>query len=187
MSIITTIAIAVALSMDAFAVAIVNGATLSKLRIHHALNMAFFFGAFQALMPIIGWLAGRSVYTYIEPIDHWIAFILLSGIGIKMIYESFKIKTLEEKKSPINMFVLVILSIATSIDALAVGISLSFIDSIAIPAITIGMTTFLFSYIGIYIGKRIGHLFENKITFIGGVLLILIGVKILLEHLSHTG
>jgi putative Mn2+ efflux pump MntP len=146
--------------------------------------MALFFGGFQALMPLIGFMAGLSVKEHIEFCDHWIAFGLLAAVGAKMIYESFKIKSIEEKFDPSNIFVLLMLSVATSIDALAIGITLSLITSSIITAvIIIGLITFVLSYFGVYIGKRFGHFFENKIEAVGGIILIGIGVKILFEHL----
>lgn len=175
--------IAVALSMDAFAVAVASGFTIKKMRVHHALRMALFFGGFQAIMPIIGWTAGRTISGYISGFDHWIAFGLLSIAGAKMIYESFKLKE-ERTIDPRKLTILFALAIATSIDALAVGVSLSFLDvNVVEPAIIIGVITFLFSFAGVYIGKKFGHVFESKIEILGGVILIAIGVKILVEHL----
>ena len=146
--------------------------------------MAFFFGGFQALMPLIGSLAGISVKEYVADYDHWIAFALLSAVGAKMIYESFKITPAEENFNPENILVLLVLSVATSIDALAVGITLSFLQvSIAIAVIIIGLVTFVLSYLGVLIGRKFGHFFENKIEALGGLVLIGLGAKILFEHL----
>ncbi|MFC1605187.1 manganese efflux pump MntP family protein, partial [Planctomycetota bacterium] len=143
MELITIIVIAVGLAMDAFVVSIVSGAAYKQLHVKHALRMALFFGAFQAFMPLIGSLAGLSFKDYIADYDHWIAFALLAAVGGKMIYESFKIKSIEENPDPSNVFVLLVLSIATSIDALAIGITLSLIiSSIAVAAIIIGLITF---------------------------------------------
>lgn len=168
--------------MDAFAVSITSGITVRHLRIKHALKIALFFGFFQAIMPIIGWLSGMSLRNIISGFDHWIAFGLLSIIGCKMIYESFKLK--KEKINPQNIYILFILSIATSIDALAVGLSLSFLKvAIILPAIIIGVVTFLLSFFGVYVGNKVGHFFERKIEMIGGLVLIGIGLKILIEHL----
>lgn len=184
MHLLTIIVIAVGLAIDAFAVSIVSGGAYKQLHIKHALRMALFFGGFQAIMPLIGFLAGLSVKRYIEVYDHWIAFGLLSAVGGKMIYESFKIRTIEEKFDPSNLFVLLVLSVATSIDALAIGITLSFITSSIIAAvIIIGVVTFVLSYLGVCIGKRFGHFFENKIEAVGGLVLIGLGIKILIEHL----
>jgi putative Mn2+ efflux pump MntP len=178
------IVIAVGLAMDAFAVSIVSGSTYKQLHIRHALRMAAFFGGFQAFMPLIGSLAGLSLKEYITTYDHWIAFGLLSAVGGKMIYESFKIKSVEDNPDPSSILVLLVLSVATSIDALAIGVTLSLItSSIALAVVIIGLTTFVLSYFGVLIGKRFGHFFENKIEILGGLILIAIGVKILVEHL----
>ena len=165
-------------------VSIVSGSAYKQLHVKHALRMAVFFGSFQAVMPLIGFMAGLSVKEYIERYDHWIAFGLLSAVGCKMIYESFKINSIEEKFDPSNIFVLLVLSVATSIDALAIGITLSLItSSIILAVIIIGLVTFVLSYFGVYIGKRFGHFFENKIEAVGGLVLIGLGIKILIEHL----
>jgi putative Mn2+ efflux pump MntP len=184
MELITIIVIAVGLAMDAFVVSIVSGGTYRQLHVKHALRMALFFGAFQAFMPLIGSLAGLSLKECIQDYDHWIAFALLAAVGVKMIYESFKIKAVEENPDPSNIFVLLVLSVATSIDALAIGITLSLItSSIALAATIIGLITFALSYAGVLIGKRFGHFFENKLEAFGGLFLIGIGIKILCEHL----
>jgi len=185
MDIITIIFIALGLAMDAFAVSITSGLTIKSLKIHNALKIAIFFGSFQAVMPLIGWLAGRSLRDFISGVDHWIAFGLLSIIGCKMIYESSKMELNKKKINPLNVYVLLMLSVATSIDALAVGLSLSFLNvSIVLPAIVIGIVTFLLSILGVYFGNRFGHYFERKIEIIGGLILICIGIKILIEHLT---
>ena len=170
--------------MDAFAVSIVSGIAYKRLEVKHALRIAVFFGGFQALMPLVGYLAALSIKEYITGYDHWVAFGLLSAVGGKMIYESFKIKPTNGNFNPANIFVLLVLSVATSIDALAVGVTLSFItSSVIIAAAIIGLVTFALSYIGVFIGGRFGHFFENKIEAIGGLILIGLGLKILLEHL----
>ena len=180
---LTIIVIAVGLAMDAFVVSIVSGSAYKQLHVRHTLRMALFFGAFQAFMPLIGSLAGLTLRDYITDYDHWIAFGLLAAVGGKMIYESFKIKSVEENPDPSNIFVLLVLSVATSIDALAVGITLSLIaSSIIAAAMIIGLITFALSYLGVYIGKRFGHFFESKMEVLGGVILIGIGIKILIEH-----
>ena len=184
MELITIIVIAVGLAMDAFVVSIVSGAAYKQLHVKHALRMALFFGAFQAFMPLIGSLAGLSLKDYIADYDHWVAFALLAAVGGKMIYESFKIRPIGENPDPSNVFVLLVLSIATSIDALAIGITLSLIiSSIAVAVIIIGLITFVLSYTGVLIGKKFGHFFENRIEALGGLVLIGIGIKILCEHL----
>lgn len=175
--------IALGLAMDAFAVSITSGFAIKYIKIKNALMIAIFFGLFQAIMPVVGWLAGYTLKDFISGIDHWIAFGLLSIIGVKMIYESFKLSD-KERVDPLNVSVLFVLSIATSIDALAVGISLSFLNiSIALPSIIIGIITFLLSFMGVYIGNKLGHFFEKKIEILGGIILIAIGIKILIEHL----
>lgn len=187
MDLLTIVLIAIGLSMDAFAVSIANGLAIKRLHVTHALRLAVFFGGFQAGMPILGYLAGTSVREHIVAIDHWIAFILLSIIGGKMIHEAFSMDEENgEERAPSGetLYNLLVLSIATSIDALAVGISLSFLNvDIVTPAVIIGIITFLFSFAGVYLGNRVGHLFERKIEILGGLILIGIGVKILVEHL----
>ena len=175
---IVTILIALGLAMDSFSVSITRGLTNTQTRMSiEALKVAFFFGLFQGIMPVMGWLAGVSLVDFISGFDHWIAFGLLTFIGLRMIYES---TTAESKKmvSSSSFSVLIMLSIATSIDALAVGLSLSFLEvSIITPAIIIGITTFSLSFLGVYIGKKFGGFFE-KIGVLGGVILIVIGIKI---------
>jgi len=184
MGLITITIIAVGLAMDAFAVSIVSGSVYKQLKIKHAFRMAVFFGGFQAIMPLIGSLAGISVKEYVTNYDHWMAFALLSAVGAKMIYESFKIAPAEENFNPENILVLLVLSVATSIDALAVGITLSFLQvSIAIAVVIIGLVTFILSYLGVLIGRKFGHFSENKIEALGGLVLIGLGAKILFEHL----
>jgi len=184
MELITVIVIAIGLAMDAFAVSIVSGSVYRQLHIKHALRMAAFFGGFQALMPLIGSLAGLSAKDYIIDYDHWVAFVILGAVGGKMIYESFKIKSVENNYDPASIVVLLFLSVATSIDALAVGLTLSLITHSIVLAVTVmGLITFVLSYLGVWIGKRFGHFFENKIEILGGLILIGLGIKILIEHL----
>jgi putative Mn2+ efflux pump MntP len=185
MKLLTILFVAVGLAMDAFAVSIVTGSVYKELHVKHALRMALFFGGFQAVMPIIGFLAGLSLRDYITAFDHWIAFGLLSFVGGKMIYESFKIEAAERNRDPSNFMILLGLSFATSIDALAVGITLSLLKGPIAPAVTIiGLVTFTLSYAGVSLGKRFGHFFESKIEVVGGLILIAIGLKILIEHLT---
>ena len=184
MGLFTIIVIAIGLAMDAFAVSIVSGSAYKQLKIKHAFRMALFFGAFQALMPLIGSLAGMSVREYIAGYDHWIAFGLLSAVGAKMIYESFKITPAKENFNPSNIWGLLVLSVATSIDAFAIGITISLLPvSIAMAVVIIGLVTFAISYLGAFLGKKFGHFFENKIEAVGGLILIGLGVKIVFEHL----
>ena len=185
---LTIFAVGISLAMDAFAVSVVCGVVFGKLHILHALRMALFFGAFQSLMPLLGFVAGKTFEGFIGHYDHWVAFILLTIIGGKMIYEAFKIEEVEKKPAdPSNLIALLILSIATSIDALAVGFTLSLITrSIALAVGLIGLITFVLSYAGYLIGKRFGHFLENKIEIVGGVILIAIGAKIFIQHLMTS-
>ncbi len=184
MSVIAVILTALGLAMDAFAVSIASGITMQRLKFGHAAKIAVSFGLFQAVMPVLGWLAGLNLRDFIQHIDHWLAFGLLSFIGIKMIYESTKLEAVEKRKDPLRLPVLFVLSLATSMDALAVGLTFAFLKiSIAAPAITIGIITFLLSLLGVYIGGKFGHFFEKKIEALGGIILILIGIKILAQHL----
>ena len=181
---LTLIAIAVGLSMDAFAVSVASGIAIKNLKLHHAVRIALSFGAFQAVMPVIGWYVGRSVAEVISPWDHWVVFGVLVFIGGKMIIESFKIEAVERPANPLNVWVLLVLSIVTSLDALAVGFSFAFlVTDIITPVIIIGAVTFILCLIGIAIGDKLGHFFEKKIEIVGGLVLIAIGVKILFEHL----
>ena len=182
MEMITVIAIAFGLAMDAFVVSLTSGIAIRHLRIKHALKIAIFFGSFQAIMPLIGWLAGLSLRDFISGVDHWISFGLLSLIGCRMIYES--IRPSEREINPLSIHVLLMLSVATSIDALAVGVSLAFLRiAIVPPIVVIGTVTFLLSFLGVFAGNRFGHLFGNKVEIVGGLILIAIGTKILVEHL----
>ena len=184
MEIITITVIALGLAMDAFAVSIVSGSAYKQLNIKHAFQTAFLFGGFQAIMPLIGALAGLTVKQYIADYDHWLAFGLLTVVGGKMIYESFKIRPTGKNFDPSNIFVLLILAVATSIDALAVGITLPFLNvPIPVAVIIIGLITFALSYLGVFLGKRFGHFFESKIEAAGGLVLIALGTKILIQHL----
>ena len=182
MDFVTVILIAIGLSMDALAVAIAKGISISKNRRKSALLIASLFGGFQALMPVIGWLAGLGLRDIIMGIDHWIAFGLLGFIGAKMIYDSTKSE--DGKDENITMVVALTLAIATSIDALMVGLSFAFLEtSILIPILIIGTVTFALSFVGFIFGSRMGSIFGKRIKILGGLILILIGVRILLEHL----
>ena len=185
MNLVTIVIIAIGLAMDAFAVSIATGAAYKKLPTDHALRMALAFGSFQAIMPVLGWLAGWTLRNVIRDYDHWVAFALLGCIGCKMIYESFKIKQAQQRSDPLSTTMLLILAVATSIDALAVGVTFSFLlaGSLLIAVIIIGAVTFALSYAGFHIGKRFGHFFETGIEAIGGLVLLGIGIKILVEHL----
>jgi len=180
MNIVTILIISVGLAMDAFAVSISSGIAIKKLNIKNFIKIGSFLGVFQGIMPVLGWSFGKFFSKYIENYSKWIAFFLLLLIGGKMIYESFIIKENEEEKDVLSMINLLFLAIATSIDALVVGITFSVLKiDIIKPAIIIGGVTFVMSVIGVYIGNKLGDLFENKIEIVGGVILILIGIKIL--------
>jgi len=184
MDLLTLIVIAVGLSMDAFAVAVASGIAIKELRVAHALRMALFFGGFQAIMPVIGWLAGRGVAEFIAPWDHWVVFAVLVLIGAKMIVEAFRIEAAGKPTNPFNVTILLVLAVATSLDALAVGFSFAFlVVDILFPVVIIGAVTFILTLIGVAVGNRLGHFFEKRIEILGGLVLIAIGVKILLEHL----
>ena len=180
---IITILIALGLAMDSFSVSITRGFNTKNRLSIEALKTGFFFGLFQALMPVLGWLAGLSIINLISGFDHWIAFGLLVFIGVRMIYESVS-RDSKQVVSSSSFKVLIMLSIATSIDALAVGLSLSFLDTSIVPAaIIIGIITFFLSFFGVYMGKKFGSYFE-KIGILGGIILIVIGLRIIIEHLG---
>ena len=179
----------VGLSMDAFAVSVCKGLGMRKLDKKQALIIGLYFGGFQALMPFIGWLLGSQFQQYITSIDHWIAFILLGFIGGKMMVEAVREwneeETVEVMDAPIDHKNMFVLAVATSIDALAVGITFAFLNTPIIEAITIiGITTMVLSIIGVIVGNFFGSRYKSKAEFIGGLILVLLGLKILLEHLG---
>lgn len=186
MQLVNISAIAVALAMDAFAVSIVAGVKLKDVSFRQTFRLAWHFGFFQALMPVIGWGAGVSVRTYIERYDHWIAFGLLTFVGIKMIREAFQHEKEEKSpKDPTKGMTLVVLSVATSVDALAVGFSISMLNiSIWTPAVIIGIVAGLFTIIGLQIGKRVGSAVRLGLyaEIVGAIVLFAIGLNILHEH-----
>jgi putative Mn2+ efflux pump MntP len=186
MQLLTLIGIAVGLAMDAFAVSIAVGLSLKHVSLRQTFRLAYHFGLFQALMPIIGWLAGRSIERWIGPVDHWIAFVLLGAIGGRMIYEALSEDAEDvERKDPTKGASLVVLSVATSIDALAVGLSLALLGvEIWYPALVIGLVAFTFTVVGLHLGRRFGTLLGRRVEIVGGVVLIAIGVRILVEHLA---
>ena len=183
----------VGLSMDAFAVSVCKGLGMRKLNKKQAVIIGLYFGGFQALMPLIGWLLGSQFQKYITSIDHWIAFILLTLIGGKMILDVIKEKGENEEVCPddsvrIDLKEFFLLAVATSIDALAVGITFAFLQVKLASSVTIiGCITFCFTIAGVLIGNVFGTKFKDKATILGGVILIAIGVKILLEHLGIFG
>ena len=175
--------IAVGLSMDAFAVSVCKGLSVRKVELRHALLAGLYFGGFQFLMPVIGWLLGVRFEQLIQSIDHWIAFGLLTVIGLSMIRESRS--KAEELNDDFGFKTMLLLAVATSIDALAIGVTFAFLQVSILPAAgLIGVTTFLLSALGIWIGSVFGARFKSGAELAGGVILILIGLKILLEHLE---
>ena len=179
--------IGVGLSMDAFAVAICKGLAMRRIHWGHTTVIALFFGGFQALMPFLGWAIGLGFEGLISAYDHWIAFGLLLLIGGKFLYDAFKEDDGEGEACDIALDVkeLFMLAVATSIDALAVGVTLAFLKvNVAEACTLIGTTTFLISLLGVVVGNFFGARFQKKAEIAGGVILILIGVKILLEHLG---
>ncbi len=183
MDFITLILIAIGLSMDSFAVSLANGLTIKDLNAKRILLISFSLAFFQSLMPLIGWFAGVGVEKHIREFDHWIAFFLLLLIGGKMIYEALQ-KSGHEKNTELKMMKLVAQSLATSIDAFAVGISFALLNlSIIKPILLIGLVTFLLSIIGLQLGKYFGRKIGKSVEIFGGVVLIGIGVKILIQHL----
>lgn len=180
--------IGVGLSMDAFAVSVCKGLAMEKINKKQAVVIGLYFGGFQALMPLLGWLLGVRFQKYIVSIDHWVAFVLLVFIGGKMILEAVRDKEDQEigqKDLPLNHKEMLIMAVATSIDALAVGISFAFLDVPIVEAVTIiGCTTFVLSVAGVVVGNFFGTRYKKKAEIFGGVILILIGLKILTEHLG---
>jgi len=184
MGILEMLLIGIGLAMDAFAVSICKGLSMKKIDLKKTCIIGLYFGIFQAGMPIIGYFLGIGFENFVTQIDHWIAFILLGFIGANMIREALSKKE-EEVNSDISFKTMIILSIATSIDALAVGITFAFLNvNIMISASIIGVITFILSAIGVVIGNKFGNKYEKKAELFGGVVLILMGVKILLEHLN---
>ena len=179
----------IGLAMDAFAVSVCKGLGMRRLNKKQTLIIGLYFGGFQALMPLIGWLLGSQFQKYITSIDHWIAFILLSFIGGKMMIEAIREwneeETVDVMDAPLDHKNMLVLAVATSIAALAVGITFAFLDTPIIEAITIiGITTMVISIIGVVVGNFFGSRYKSKAEFIGGLILVLLGLKILLEHLG---
>ena len=185
MSIIELILIAIALSMDAFAVAVTSGIVAEKHTARQVVRLGLFFGGFQFLMPVIGWFLVSRVSGYIEAVDHWIAFGLLAFIGVRMIIGAVKHKDDDAPpRDPFSYKTLLIMAIATSIDALAVGASFALTEvNIWTSCAVIGVITFGLSVLGVFIGKKVGQLFQKRAEIVGGAILVAIGVKILIEHL----
>lgn len=184
MNLLSIALIGISLAMDAFAVSVTNGMAMKKVKVKEALRIAICFGIFQGIMPFLGWLIGTSFKDYITTIDHWIAFILLGVLGGKMIYESLKGDEEDEVKE-LTLKVLILLAIATSIDALAVGITFAFLQVAVLEAcILIACITFFICFAGVFLGNLCGGLFKNKAEIFGGAILIIIGFKILAEHMQ---
>ena len=184
MSLLELFIIAVGLSMDAFAVSICKGLSVPKMKLGHAVTCGIYFGGFQALMPAVGYLLGSQFEALITRIDHWIAFILLGIIGINMIRES-KEEDAEKLDSSFGAKAMLPLAVATSIDALAVGVTFAFLKVNIVWAVTfIGVVTFIFSAVGVKVGNVFGMRYKARAELAGGVILVLMGCKILLEHLN---
>ena len=179
------IVIAIGLSADCFAVALSSGISRQSLSLLQLLRLPLIFGVFQSFMALMGWLAGRTVVEFISDYDHWVAFGLLLVIGARMIWNSFHEHDEDKaKKNLASWLILITLAIATSIDSLAVGLSFAFLDvDIAVASLTMGLTAFVITLIGIFIGKKVGALIVERAETVGGVILIIIGLRILLEHL----
>ncbi len=184
MDFITILLFAVALAMDAFTVSVCGGMTIRDLKLSQSLKISFCFGGFQAVMPILGWLAGLTMSRFVGEIDHWVAFTLLGLIGGKMIYDSWQGEECIDETQFLNNWVLLSLGIATSIDAFAVGLTFAFLKgTIWTSALIIGLVTFGFCLVGVRLGERFGGLVKHHIGAVGGIILIGIGVKILVQHI----
>ena len=177
--------IAVSMAMDAFAVCLGAGTGGQASGPRPTFRLAFHFGLFQFLLPIMGWFAGTTIVEYIEAYDHWIAFGLLTFVGVRMIASGLDLNGDDKKNDPSRGWTLVILSIAVSIDALAIGLSLAFLGiSVWYPATVIGLITGLLSWLGLRIGDRVGRLWGKRMEIIGGLVLIGIGIRIVVTHLQ---
>ena len=177
MGLVEILLLAVGLAMDAFTVSICKGLSMKKMNWKKAIIIAFYFGVFQAIMPVLGYFLGTTFESLITKFDHWVAFILLLAIGGNMIKESFD-KEDEKKNDKVDFKTMVILALARSIDALAIGITCAFLD------VNLALATFIISIFGVKIGNRFGNKYQNKAELAGGIILVLLGIKILLEHLG---
>ncbi len=176
--------IALALAMDAWAVAIAVGLGLKAVTWRHVFRLGFHFGLFQFFMPILGWLAGRQIAAIISDYDHWLAFVLLSGVGGKMLWGAWQETPTADAADPTRGLTLIVLSIATSIDALAVGLSMAFLGvSIWIPSVVIGLVAATMTALGMALGGKLGKSWGKKAEILGGCVLVLIGLKIMWDHL----
>ena len=185
MELLTIIFIAIGLSFDTFAVSVSSGLILKKIDFINATKIAITLAVFQAAMPLIGWLAGSGMKNYAENFDHWIAFGILALLGGKMIYESFKTDPEDRNFNPLDFKVMIGMAIATSIDALVVGFSFALLNyKILVSVGIIGFITYVVAMLGMLFGKKIGARMGRRMEILGGVMLFLIGLKILIEHLS---
>lgn len=185
MGFVTLLGIGVGLSMDAFAASVCKGLGMKKVNYLHALVIALLFGGAQAVMPFVGWLLGSQFEGYIKSYDHWVTFVLLAIIGGKMILDAVREGDSCASVKGFDIKELLVLAVATSIDALAVGVSFAFNEvNIALAVSVIGVTTFLLCLMGVILGNNFGSRYKNRATMAGGIILILIGLKILLEHLG---
>ena len=186
MGVVELFLLAVGLSMDAFAVSVCKGLSTQKLKWKHYLTIGLWFGGFQALMPTIGYFLGSTFEAYITSVDHWVAFVLLSLIGGNMLREGLSKETSEESNSSFSFKTMLVLAVATSIDALAVGITFALLPDVDLPSAVsfIGATTFILSAVGLKVGNVFGLKYKSRAEIAGGIILILLGVKILLEHLG---
>ena len=184
MDYISLILIAFGLSFDTFAVSVSTGIKITYLKFKQALKIALTLGVFQALMPLIGWFLGVQIESYISNYDHWIAFGLLAILGLRMIYESFLKEENNTSANPLNPVVLIGMAIATSIDALVVGVSFAFMNmNIYLSVAIIGLVTFLVSMVGMLFGKKVGGKLGKRMEIVGGIILIIIGLKMLFSHI----
>ena len=187
MDIFTILLIAVGMAMDAFAVSLGIGTTESSTNPRARFRLAFHFGLFQFFMPIIGWVAGSTVSRWIAPIDHWVAFALLAYVGVNMIRSGLNPEKESYASDPSRGRTLIVLAIATSIDALAIGLSLAMLDvSIITPSIVIGIVTYSLSMVGLFAGNKLGERFGKRMEILGGIILIGIGVRVVISHLFFT-
>lgn len=186
MELYALLGIAIALAMDAFAVALSAGVVLPVLTGRHLFRLSFHFGLFQGLMPIIGWLIGARIYNLVAGFDHWLAFGLLMFIGVRMVREAFDHDEETQRRDPTRGMTLITLSVATSIDALVVGLTLGVLQvDVWYPALVIGVVAALFTFVGMMLGRRVGALWGQRMEVFGGVLLCCLGIKILIEHLIN--
>ena len=187
MKLIEIIVIGIGLALDAFAVSVCKGLSMKTIKLNNMVIIALYFGVFQAFMPVLGYFLGSAFSELVQKVDHWIAFIMLVLIGTKMIKESTD-DEIEKRNDRVDIKTMTLLALATSIDALAVGITFAFFEvNLLLAIIIIGTITFSLSILGVLIGNHFGNRFQNKAELMGGMILILIGLKILLEHVEMTG